>query len=169
MHTKTKVLLIGLCCFFSFRFESGAAVRQVHFSWIGDGGYSAAIIMRYDDAFPFVSALGGGPFGGTATNQGIKELSVLFRGPARTLLFYPRCISNSVVTYRFLKIGFNTTSERLVGNLDVGKDSFAEGEPGSPVGQFYLLSSPASRPKLMDPSTGQPVDTGGTLWWQDPN
>jgi hypothetical protein len=106
--------------------------------------------------FAFVSALGRGPFL-PATNQGITELSVVFFRPNQTLLFFNRSISNSVVLYGFLSIGFDTTSETLVGHLNVGKDSFAEGEPGSSAGQFYLSSPPT---QLIDSFTGQPVDSG---------
>jgi hypothetical protein len=67
-------------------------------------------------------------------------------------------ISNSVITYKFLGLNFNTATTSLFGGFDVGKDSFAEGETNSPVGQYYLLGP---NPALIDPSIGQAVDTGG--------
>ena len=162
MHTKTKMLLIALCCLFSSLFECGAALRQTLFAWVGDGGYGARLSIRYDDSLAFVSASGGYPFA-TATNQGITELSITFLRPNGLTLFSHTNILNGVVRYGFLKIGLDTTSNNLLGVLDVGKDSFAEGEPGSPIGQFYLVSYPPSRPRLVDPSTLQTVDSGGEI------
>ena len=160
MRIEARSLWIALFGFFASYLQSGAAVKQVMFTWKGDAGYVARISMSYDDTFPFVSAWGGGPFLGTATNQGISELSVTFLTATQTLLFSTSNVSNSVVTYRFLAIGFDTISETLVGQLDVGKDSFAEGEPGSSAGQFYLVSSPSY---LISSFTGQPVDSGGEI------
>lgn len=46
-----------------------------------------------------------------------------------------------------------------MGILDVGRDSFAEGDPGSSLGQYYLVG--ISSPSLINSATAQQVDSGG--------
>lgn len=139
--------------------RSNAELREAIITWKGDAGYRARITMDYDDAFASVGAWGGGAFGGTATNQGIAQLSVAFFNPSLQPVFSTNDISNGNVTYRFLNISFDTTTRSVFGFLDVGKDSFAEGEPGSSAGQYYLTG--VSLPTLHDSSLGQAVDSGG--------
>lgn len=129
-------------------------------NWQGDAGYRARITMSCDDTYAAVLAKGDLSFNGPLTNQGITQLAVSFFSPSSLQpVFSAQDISNSIVTYRFLAINLDTTSATLSGALDVGKDSFAEGEPGSSAGQFYLTDY--SAPSLIDSSTGQPVDSGG--------
>src|SRR5439155_8662951 len=135
---KPKILLLVLVSGCLLASKSKADVRDAIITWTGDAGYRARITMSYDDAFASVAAWGGGPFSGTPTNQGISQLSVEFFNPSLQPIFSTNDISNSVSTYRFLSIGFDTGAKTLFGSLDVGKDSFAEGEPGSSAGQFYL-------------------------------
>jgi hypothetical protein len=117
--------------------------------------------MSYDDAFASVAAWGGGvgPFSGIPTNQGIANLSVEFFTPSLQPMFAVTDISSGISTYKFLSINFDTDAQTLFGSLDVGKDSFGEGEPGSPEGQFYLTG--VSFPQLHDPFLLQIVDSGG--------
>src|ERR1051326_5205447 len=138
---KPTIVLLVLLANISFPGRGNADVRSAIINWLGDGGYRARITMSYDDSFAFVSAWGGTPFGGTPTNQGISSLSVAFYLPSSRGFPFPPAystqdISNSIPTYKFLNIGFDTVSRNLVGPLDVGRDSFAEGDPGSSAGQY---------------------------------
>jgi hypothetical protein len=116
--------------------------------------------MTYDSSLPVVSAIGGLQIGGTPTNQGISQLSVAFYTPlSLTPVYSTSDISNSVITYKLLSISFDTVSRTLFGFLDVGRDSFAEGDTGSSIGQFYLTG--VSSPALHDSFAAQVVDSGG--------
>jgi hypothetical protein len=154
---RTILLLVAIECFVAA--PTQAAIADAIINWTGDAGYRALITMRYDDAFPEVAAWGGGPFGATPTNQGIMQLSVAFYSPTLQPLFSTNDISNSLISYRFLNISFDTTARTVFGPLDVGKDSFAEGEPGSSQGQFYLTG--VSFPSLNDSFLARSVDSGG--------
>jgi len=136
-------------------------MRDAIITWSGDAGYSAQINMSYDDSFAIVGAWGGGPpfLGGTPTNQGISQLSVAFLAPSLQPLFATNDIYNGTINYKFLSLSFDTVANTLFGSLDVGKDSFAEEEPGSSEGQFFLTG--VSFPTLHDSFLVQVVDSGG--------
>jgi len=157
---KPGILLLVLAggCFTGVR--ANAELRDAIISWTGDGGYSARITMSYDDSFTSVGAWGGGaPISGTPTNQGISQLSVEFFNPSLQPIYSTNEISNYSISYRFLSVSFDTDTKTLLGSLDVGKDSFAEGEPGSSAGQYYLKG--VSSPSLVDSFLAQAVDSGG--------
>ena len=158
MKTKTIpfVLLVGI----SLIHCKHASATDAIINWLGDGGYRARITMNYDDSFATVLARGDLSFSGPLTNQGITQLSVSFFNPTSFQpIFSTQDVSNGIVTYRFLTIALDNVSRTLSGSLDVGRDSFAEGDPGSPAGQFYLVHT--SSTSLIDSFTGQPVDSGG--------
>src|SRR4029077_5923998 len=105
-HQKILWLALVTLCFLARK--SHADVKEAIITWTGNAGYRARITMSYDAAFGSVAAWGGGPFGGTPTNQGISQLSVAFFSPSLQPLFATNDISNSVSTYRFLNISFDT-------------------------------------------------------------
>src|SRR5882724_6277548 len=128
MKTRTVpfILLVGI----SLVHRSPANAADAIINWLGDGGYRARITMSYDDAFATVLARGTLSFGGPPTNQGITQLSVSFFKPSSLPpVFSTQDVSNSIVTYRFLTFAFDTAARTLSGEMDVGRDSFAEGDP----------------------------------------
>jgi len=157
MTSKTFPFVLVSCFLLH---EANASPKDALITWIGNAGYRASILMTYDDSFPTVGAWGGGaPISGTPTNQGISQLSASFYTPSSlTPVFSVNDISNSIINYKFLTLSFNTTTATLSGSFDVGKDSFAEGEPGSSAGQYYLLGP---SPSLIDSFLAQQVDSGG--------
>jgi hypothetical protein len=158
---KYSMFSIALISAWFLPFTTKADFRNAIITWQGDFGYRARITITYDDSFSSVAAWGGGlpSLGGVPTNQGIAQLSFAFFSPTLQLLFATNDISGGQVTYRFLSINFDTTGQTLFGFFDVGKDSFAEGEPGSSSGQFYLTG--LSFPALHDSNLAQTVDSGG--------
>src|SRR5438270_2593531 len=156
---KPKILLALLASGLFVICPSNASSSEAIITWTGNAGYRARINMTYDDAFASVGAWGGGPFGGTPTNQGVTQLSLTFFNPSLQPIFSTNDISNSSINYRFLNVSFDTVSRTLLGGFDVGKDSFAEGEPGSSAGQFYLTG--VAFPALHDSFLAQQVDSGG--------
>jgi hypothetical protein len=161
---KTKIVLAVLFAGILAGRQSNAAQQSVNINWLGNGGSRVLMSMSYDDAFPIVSALGDHYNGGTATNVGISQLSLHFLVVPSALhpAYSVQDISNNVVMYRFLRFTFDTVSLTLSGQLDVGKDTFGEGLPGSSTGEYYL-SGPVSSPSLVDPNTGQTLDSGGAF------
>lgn len=156
---KPNILLFGVLAAILFLGRADACAQGVIIDWQGNGGYRAKITMTYDASFALVSARGDGRPFMTPTNQGISSLSVQFFAPSSsTPLYSTQDISNSIVTYRFLIIDFDTTLKTLIGTLDVGRDSFAEGG-GSSSGQYHLLG--VASPQLMNSFTGLPIDSGG--------
>src|SRR6266404_1872451 len=132
INMKTTILLCFVVTSALFMSRTDVGAQGAIINWQGNGGYRAQITMTYDASFALVSAQGGGPFGGVPTNQGINSLSVEFFLPSSlTPVYSTQNISNSIVTYKFLGISFDTVSRSLIGSLDIGRDSFAEGDPGS--------------------------------------
>jgi hypothetical protein len=157
---KPGILAFISSCFIAF--TSQASPQQAIITWRGDAGYRANITMSYDDAFASVGASGGGSPGGTPTNQGITQLSVAFFSPSLQPLFATNDIFNGVINYKFLSISFDTSAHTLLGFLDVGKDTFAEGGPGPFTPEYYLTyQAGVVLPMLHDAVLLQTVDSGG--------
>jgi hypothetical protein len=156
-NTFLVVVLTGIL----FMSQSDAEAQGAIIDWQGDEGYRARITMTYDASLPLVFARGGYPLS-SPTNHGITLLSVQFFPPSSsTPLYTTQNISNSVVTYKFLMLYLDTVSRNLTGSLDVGRDSFAENDPGSSLGQYHL-NGPVSAPFLINSYTPfPPVDSGG--------
>lgn len=141
-----------------FVFSSHAHAQGAIITWTGDSGYRTRISMTYDSLLTSVSATGS-LLG--VSDQGISSLIVSFYAPSSiTPLYSITDISNSVPLYGWLNISFNTTSNSVVGSIDVGKDTFGEGLPGSSAGEYYLHGTITS-PTLMDAGANLPLDTGG--------
>ena len=159
---KTKIalfLIIGSV----FTISSHANAQGAIITWTGNSGYSAQITMTYNSLFANVFATGGSTFPGL-TNQGITSLVVSFFSPSSPLtpIYSVIDVSNSVVSYGFLNIAFDTTNSSLAGLIDVGKDTFAEGLPGSSAGEYYLHGAITS-PTLMDAGANLQLDSGGSF------
>ena len=164
--TTIRFVITAAVAVILFMSRANADAQGAIIDWQGNGGYSARITMSYDASLPLVFADGGYPFS-TPTNYGISSLSVQFFPPfsppsSSTPLYSTQNVSNSIVTYKFLLLYFDTVSRNLTGALDVGRDSFAEGDPGSSLGQYHLLGL-VSSPTLMNSFTATPVDSGGTF------
>jgi hypothetical protein len=157
---KTKLLLVLSIGIWLPTLGVRADVGNALITWTGNAGYHVEINLSYDNTFALVHASGSPPYSPiVGTNQGVVNLSVQFFDPSSHPLFSVVDVTNSVVLYRFLDITLNTVSGTLQGSLDVGKDSFAEGEPVSGVGQYYLSGT-----SLIDAGyIRQPVriDSGG--------
>ena len=157
MKLKRVLLLSGVLFVLQTNADAGTAI----INWTGNAGYRAEMTMTFDDAFATVLARGDLSFSGPPTNQGITQLAINFYTPSSSLpIFSVNDVSNNVVTYRFLTIGLDIGAHSLFGNLDVGKDTFAEGGPGTSAHEFYLVN--AGSPRLFD-TLGGPGDSRGVF------
>ncbi len=160
MKTKIAILIVivGILTLSRHANAQGAII-----TWTGNSGYRTVISMTYNSLMPSVFASGALVYQGP-TNQGITSLVVSFYSPSSPLhpLYSITDVSNSVALYGFLNISFNTTNSSLYGLIDVGKDTFGEGLPGSSAGEYYLHDTTTS-PTLVDAYSGLQLDTGGSF------
>lgn len=159
MKSIITLLVIAGGCFMAA--HSNADDRTAIITWTGNGGYRTEMTLTYDPLDASVFA--GGDLGVQGpTNQGIASLDVNFFGPSSLQPLYSVTdVSNSVVLYRFLNISFDTSASSMSGSyIDVGKDTFGEGLPGSSQGEYYLHGLITS-PTLVDAYSLLNLDSGG--------
>lgn len=108
-----------------------------NFNWTGNIGYSARGSFRYDEntAPAIISESGAGP-----TNS-LQSLTVSFFDPSNTPLQSFNTVAGGVSTSAFFQFNFNTTTQQLFGDFNVGGGTGAIGEQffNGPIGGLLRL------------------------------
>jgi hypothetical protein len=118
-----------VCVLISLVAQSAAADPVNYaFSWTGDGSYSLRGIFGYDAATapPIIVEISAGP-----TNT-LTHLSVSFFDPSNTPLQSFNTVSGGVSNSPFFRFNFDTTTEQLFADFNVGGGTNADGV------QFFL-------------------------------
>ncbi|MFB2978467.1 PEP-CTERM sorting domain-containing protein [Microseira sp. BLCC-F43] len=130
-----------------------AQAISFNFNWQGNGGYSAKGMFSYDEttAGPIISESGAGP------TKDLQSLMVSFFGPGGTPLQSFNTVTNGVSESDFFRFNFNTSTQTLFGNFNVGGGQGVIGEQflSGTIGSFLRL--------------GQDVDQKGTSITLDSN
>lgn len=95
-----------------------------NFNWLGDSGYSARGSFSYDEntAPAIINVSGAGPIGV------LQSLTVSFFDPADTPLQSFNTVAGGVSNSTFFAFNFNTTTQQLFGDFNVGGGTGAVGE-----------------------------------------
>lgn len=106
--------------------ETGNPAQAIDFkfSWQGDAGYSALGTFSYDETTAplLISESGLGP------TDYLQSLSVSFFDPSNTLLGTSNTVTSGVSNSPFFTFNFDTSTQSLFGDLDVGGGQFIDGE-----------------------------------------
>lgn len=141
------LLLVGM----SLAGSANAGLVTRNFEWLGttgvngyNPGYSVSGSFTYDDSFTTVAAEGAwtGDF-----NDGLEDLSVSFFDDLGGALGTFGVVVGGVINYEYLVFQFDTATQQITGNFDMGQDT-------GNINEYYLWGTVGGASHLVEADSG---------------
>ncbi|MEH2082020.1 MAG: PEP-CTERM sorting domain-containing protein [Nostoc sp.] len=127
LFTRTAISMVtttALALAIAITINDLAHAAEFNFNWKGDTGYSAKGSFNYDTttAPSFISETGLG------ATKNLQSLSISFFDPLSNLINSFTPVVSGISSYGYLRFNFDSTTQKIFGPFDVGKDDESPGD-----------------------------------------
>ncbi|WP_375472901.1 PEP-CTERM sorting domain-containing protein [uncultured Nostoc sp.] len=126
LFTRTAISLVTTTVALAIAITTNnlAHAAEFNFNWKGDTGYSAQGSFNYDTttAPSVISETGSKP------TKNLQSLSISFFDPLSNLINSFTPVVSGISNYDYLRFNFDSTTQKIFGPFDVGKDDESAGD-----------------------------------------